>query len=162
MQAINGWKRYARHTVFLCSIAYALLYLTVLAPGTLVTSYLIYWQVEQWQIAAWSGLCAVTGMGAAYVTPWVVKRLGTVRAGVVFIWFQTVTLFPAVALSFSPGYFPMAGALYGFMAMIIVSRMGLWGFDLVEVQGGAHKRFHSPLPHTHVSTRHLLFFLFAQ
>jgi iron-regulated transporter 1 len=131
-EALNGWRSYVKHNVFLAPFAYALLFVTVLMPGVLMTSFLIYWKIEQWEIAVFRGLCAITGILATVIATPIMKRVGIVRAGVIFSWFQWGFLVPATVAVFLPAFGYVWG-LYVFMAMVILSRMGLWGFDLVEV-----------------------------
>ena len=106
--------------------------MTVLMPGVLMTSYLLDSSVTQWEIAVFRGLCAVTGILATLIATPLMRRVETVRAGVVFSWFQWGFLVPAVAAAFLPVY-GFRWGVYVFMGMVILSRMGLWGFDLVEV-----------------------------
>jgi iron-regulated transporter 1 len=80
-QALSGWRKYRHHNVFLVSLGYCCLYFTVLMPGALFTSYLVFYRIEQYQIAIFQSLCAVTGMGATLVAPWLMQRVGVVRAG---------------------------------------------------------------------------------
>jgi iron-regulated transporter 1 len=131
-EALHGWHSYVNHNVFLASLAYALLFVTVLMPGVLMTSFLIFWKIEQWEIAVFRGLCAITGILATLIATPVMKKVGIVRAGVIFSWFQWGFLVPATIAVFLPNFGYVWG-LYVFMAMVILSRMGLWGFDLVEV-----------------------------
>lgn len=60
-------------------------------------------------------------------------RLGAERAGLLFVWFQFGALVPAVAVLFLLGE-ERQWPLYLFLALVVLSRVGLWGFDLVEVQ----------------------------
>lgn len=131
-EIIRGWRSYSKHPVFLASLAYVLLFVTVLMPGVLMTSFLIFWKIEQWEIAVFRGLCAITGILATMIATPVMKRVGIVRAGVIFSWFQWAFLVPATVAVFLPS-FGFVWGIYVFMGMVILSRMGLWGFDLVEV-----------------------------
>jgi len=132
LTAFWGWGSYANHHVFLASLSYSFLYVTVLSPGVLMTSFLNYWSISQWEIAVFRGLCAVTGILATVLANPVMEKFGVVNAGIIFSWIQWAFLVPSCIAAFLPsqGY---NWGIYLFMAMVILSRMGLWGFDLVEV-----------------------------
>ena len=132
VEALQGVSSYAKHGVFVASLSYAFLFVTVLMPGVLMTSYLLDSDVRQWEIAVFRGLCAVTGILATLIAAPLMRKVGTVRAGVIFSWFQWGFLVPATGAAFLP-LFGFRWGVYVFMGMVILSRMGLWGFDLAEV-----------------------------
>jgi len=132
VEAVQGWHSYVNHKVFLASFAYSLLYLTVLMPGVLMTSFLNYCGIQEWEIAVFRCLCAITGILATLLATPLMRIFGIFKAGVFFAWFQWLFLVPATIASFLPLYGHHWG-VYLFMGMVIISRMGLWGFDLAEV-----------------------------
>lgn len=65
--------------------------------------------------------------------PWLENKLGLLRTGAWSLWSEMLLLIPAVALLFAP---PASG-VYGdvaFFSALACSRVGLYSFDLVQMQ----------------------------
>ena len=60
-----------------------------------------------------------------------IQRLGLPLSGTVSIWFQNIfNLFALIAFLAASD----SSLIYLFLALIVISRLGLWSFDLVQVQ----------------------------
>lgn len=131
-QIKNGWSSFFREPVALVVLAYALLWFSVLSPhGVLLTAYLKDgWNLPELTIGVFRGLGAVFGLLATVLFPIVVKKLSINRASFLFLTFQAVTLIFAYVLFLSADSFGQIG----FLALILLSRIGLYGFSLGEMQ----------------------------
>lgn len=88
-------------------------------------------------IAGQRGICVVTGLLGTLVMPWMEKKIGLIRAGAWSIVSELLCLAPVLA-TFYIAMPPISGGpvwaevlLFGGMA---ASRIGLWAFDLCQLQ----------------------------
>lgn len=127
-----GWHSFFRQPVAGAVFAYALLWLSVLSPhGVLLTAFLKDgWNLPEWEIGVFRGAGALFGLIATLISPPVMKKLGLVRAGGAFLTSQAIFVGLALACFFLPG----AWAAYGFLGFILLSRIGLYGFSLGEME----------------------------
>lgn len=138
-------------------MALALLYMTVLSLGFLMTSYLRWTGLTQAELAGYRGIGALTGLAATAIFPPLRRRLGLHACAVLGIVYQLACL--------AGGVLPvtlMAGALAGggsggggeagegaevaptgapsvvavrvLVAGVVSSRTGLWMYDLAVTQ----------------------------
>lgn len=84
----SGWSTYAKQPVLLANLSLALLYMTVLSLGFLMTSYLKWSGLSEAEIGAFRGVGAVTGIAATAVYPSLQRRLGAVRVGAAGVYYQ--------------------------------------------------------------------------
>lgn len=133
MILLTGWKNYFIQTVTLPSIAYIFLYFTVLSNSALLISFLVSVQISELSITIFVTLTAIFGVVSTFIAPYFVKIGGLVYGGFSSLWFQFISLFIGL-LFFFLGFniLQYKWCIYLFLAMIIVSRIGLWGFDLAE------------------------------
>lgn len=122
---------YLRHPAFLPSFALALLYLTVLSFSGQFITYLLANGLSSATVAMLRGIAAVFELSATWLGPWLHSRIGAVRAG---IWFLNAELV-FIALSCVVLWLPTESAsavatTIALVAAVILSRTGLWGFDL--------------------------------
>jgi iron-regulated transporter 1 len=122
---------YIRHPAFLPSFALALLYLTVLSFSGQFITYLLAQGLSSATVAMLRGLAAVFELSATWLGPWLHTRIGAVRAG---IWFLNAELifiaFSCVVLWLPAETVPSTATTFALVAAVILSRTGLWGFDL--------------------------------
>lgn len=128
-QIISGWRSYFAQPIFRSSLAYVLLYMTVLSPGGVMTAFLEFRKIGELAIALFNGLGALTGLLATFVTPPLIEKLTLRRTGLYSLWSQFATLL----FTLIPFIFPQLPIVLLPLA-IAASRFGLWSFDLVEVQ----------------------------
>ncbi|MBL7542588.1 MAG: MFS transporter [Bdellovibrionaceae bacterium] len=128
----SGWKSFFSEPVSLAVIAYALLWLSVLSPhGVLLTAYLTDgWKLPEWEIGIFRGLGAFFGLGATLLFPWVNKKLGLIKTAHIFLAFQSASVITALMFF----YMDNRTGQIGFLALILLSRIGLYGFSLGEMQ----------------------------
>jgi len=81
-------------------------------------------------IAGLRAIAVIMGIAATFASPPIIRRVGSVRAGIWFLSWQTIFLLPVPISLFLSLNFKLQGAfLVGFVS---ISRLGLWGFDLSE------------------------------
>ncbi|KAL1212765.1 Solute carrier family 40 member 3 [Cardamine amara subsp. amara] len=135
MEAIKlGWKEYIQQPVLPASLAYVLLYFNiVLSPGSLMTAFLTQRSVNPSVIGGFSGLCAVMGVAATFLSANLVKRFGILKAGAVGLFFQASLLGVAVAVYCSSSL-SQKSPLFFFLSMIVLSRLGHMSYGVVGAQ----------------------------
>lgn len=124
-----GWRHFFAQPIMPAMVAYSFLWLSVLSPhGVLLTAFLKGgWHVSEVAIGVFRGAGAVFGLGATYLYPILTRRMGMLRASRTFITFQAACLIAAL-------FFFHSGATAAFLAAVLLSRVGLYGFDLGETQ----------------------------
>ncbi|GAA5962830.1 hypothetical protein JCM21900_004101 [Sporobolomyces salmonicolor] len=134
----QDWVTFVKAPVFFSCLAISLLYLTVLSFDGSMLAYLKAHDYSDAFVAGMRGIGVVTGLMGTIVMPMLEKRIGLVRAGSWSIWFEVISLIPAV-LAFFVGApatgqrgLPYNSALL-FTGMA-VSRIGLWSFDLCQLK----------------------------
>jgi len=128
----NSLSFYFHHQAFLPSMALSLLYLSVLTFAGQMVTYLVSIGYTSTQIGLIRTLSVVFEMSATWIAPIAASRVGSIRAGLWFINWQLACVLVAVVLFLnvpSPIF-----AASGLVGGVILSRLGLWGFNLcVEV-----------------------------
>jgi iron-regulated transporter 1 len=119
---------YVHHEVFLPSIALSLLYFTVLSFSGQMVTYLVAVGYSSAQIGLIRTLSVLFEMSATWIAPFVASKIGPIRAGLWFINWQITWILGSVILFLHvPSSVLAASCLTG---GVILSRVGLWGFDL--------------------------------
>lgn len=139
------WKplsSYVHHHVFLASLSLSLLYFTVLSFGAQMATYLLFVKLTSTTVGLIRTVSVALEISATWIAPWAMRRIGSVRAGLWFINWQ-LTWVGVAAGTFWWGVTPRWAAT-GLVVGVVISRVGLWGFDLCvqliiqEVQIPAH------------------------
>lgn len=127
----DGWSEFRKQACLPAMVAYAFLWLSVLSPhGVLLTSFLNGgWHLSEASLGLFRGLGAIFGLLATIIFPRVSRRLGLRISTGIFIAFQALMV--ALALVFF--IFPIANG-FVFLAFILLSRIGLYGFSLGEIE----------------------------
>lgn len=135
--SLQGLQSYLSQPVMPAALALALIYLTVMSFGTLMTAYLKWSGMAEAELSLYRGLGALSGVLATLVFPLAQRTLGLVRAGAGAIAAQLVCLLLAAA----PAMAAAAGAPLGaglvthaLVGGLVLSRFGLWSFDLAVNQ----------------------------
>jgi iron-regulated transporter 1 len=118
-------RLYARQPAAPAGAALALLYLTVMSFGPLMTAYLNWRGLGAAALAGYRGAGAAAGVAATFAFPGAARAAGLPAAGAAAVWAQAACLVAALALRRS------ARALAWGLAL---SRFGLWAFDLAANQ----------------------------
>lgn len=139
---VAGWSDFFAQPILVVMLASALLWLSVLSPhGILLTTYLkADWELSESVLGLFRGGGAAVGLLATVVYPMVRKNRGLVSASGVFLKFQAVAVL-AAGLFFAAEHFGafdsqnhMTWRVVGFLACVVVSRLGLYGFLLGETE----------------------------
>uniref|UniRef100_A0A0D9ZTT8 Solute carrier family 40 member n=1 Tax=Oryza glumipatula TaxID=40148 RepID=A0A0D9ZTT8_9ORYZ len=131
----NGWSEYMRQPVLPASLAYVLVCFNVaLAPGALMTTFLIHQGVRPSVIGAFGGSSAVVGILATFATARLVKELGILKAGAAGLISQSALLGAAVVIYLTGAVSRRAGALFAFLGLIVASRAGHMAYSAIGLQ----------------------------
>lgn len=122
---------YLKHQAFLPSIAGAILYLTVLSFGGQMVTYLLSAGYSSLQIGIARTFGVIFEVLATWVAPWLIRRIGAIRAGLWMSSWQVAMLAVGVSVFWM---FDMKSdsliAASGLVGGTVLSRLGLRGFDL--------------------------------
>jgi len=122
---------YVRHPAFLPSFALALLYLTVLSFSGQLITYLLAQDISSASVALLRGVAAIFELSATWLSPWLHRRIGTVRSGIWFLNAELLFVAFACGILWLPDEHKSKVAVtLTLVSMVILSRTGLWGFDL--------------------------------
>lgn len=120
---------YFHHRAFLPSIAGALLYLTVLNFAGQMVTYLLSSGYNTTEVGIARTLSVVFEVLATWTAPWLMGKIGPVRAGLWLGTWQVTMLVIGVAVFWAFADKPVVSAS-GLVGGTILSRLGLRGFDL--------------------------------
>lgn len=126
--SFNNLCFYFSHPAFLPSISVSLLYLTVLSFSGQMVTYLLSIGYSSTHIGIVRTVSVMFEISATWIAPRVMSRIGPVRSGIWFLSWQMLCL--GLAVSFFWGAEKPLVAASGLVAGVILSRLGLWGFDL--------------------------------
>ncbi len=129
LKLASDTRRYCTHATFLPSFAGTLLYLNVLTFGGQMVTYLLSSGYNSTHIGLARTGSVVLEVTSTWVAPLLMTSIGVTRAGIWSSWWQLSTLALGVAVFRTVGDKPLASAS-GLVAGTILSRMGLWSFDL--------------------------------
>ncbi|KAM0899773.1 hypothetical protein ACQ4PT_021064 [Festuca glaucescens] len=130
----HGWREYISQPVLPASLAYVLVCFNVaLAPGALMTTFLIHNGVSPLVLGAFGGSSALMGILATFMTPSLVKELGILKAGAAGLLTQSALLGAAVLVYLS-GSISRRGALFIFLSLIVASRLGHMAYSVIGLQ----------------------------
>lgn len=113
----------------MASMACALLYLTVLTFSGQMVTYLLADGYTPAQIAVARTVSVTFEVLATWVGPWLIGKIGPVRAG---LWFSSWQI-GCLAVGMSVFWTYADNALMSTLGLVggtMLSRLGLWGFDL--------------------------------
>ena len=118
-----------KHRAFLPSIAGALLYLTVLNFAGQMVTYLLLAGYSAIHVGIARTLSVAFEVLATWVAPWLMSKIGPVRAGLWLSSWQVIMLIAGIAVFWVFFNKPIISAS-GIVGGTILSRVGLRGFDL--------------------------------
>ena len=129
----NSVPIYCRHPAFLPSISLSLLYLTVLSVSGQMITFLVAIGYTSSAVGATRAVSTIFELSATWIAPKMQERIGAVRGA---LWSSTwqmmwlaggLTWFIAKGESLTGNKLVAASGLVG---AVVLSRMGLWSFDL--------------------------------
>lgn len=128
----RGWRVFFANPIWPAIACYAILWLSVLSPhGVLLTAFLKDgWTVPEWMIGAFRGSGAAFGLAATFLFPVSVKKFGLVSASRAFVLMQALCLIGALFFFYQSGEV----SRISFLILVLLSRVGLYGFSLGEMQ----------------------------
>ncbi|KAF5963354.1 ferroportin [Fusarium bulbicola] len=122
-------RLYFTHPAFAPSFSIALLYCTVLSFGGVMVTYLLASGYTSAQIAAMRTVSVTLEVLATWIGPWLMKRIGPVRAGLWFLSWELGCLAIGVSIFWRYADNVLVSTL-GLVCGSMLSRIGLWGVDL--------------------------------
>ncbi|KAF8641181.1 hypothetical protein AX17_000816 [Amanita inopinata Kibby_2008] len=124
----QSFFKYLNHPVFLPSMALSLLYFTVLSFSGQMVTYLLSVGFKATHIAVARIIAVAFEISATWLAPFAMSKVGPIRAGLWFINWQAIWV--AIVSALFVGLESPILATSGLVGGVIVSRVGLWGFDL--------------------------------
>ncbi|PLB49866.1 hypothetical protein P170DRAFT_454594 [Aspergillus steynii IBT 23096] len=125
---LHQLRFYFCHRALLPSFAGALLYFTVLAFGGQMVTYLLSAGYNSMLISIARTVSVAFEISATWIAPTVMRRIGPIRSGIWFVSWQMCCL--AAAMSAFWTLDSRIWAASSLVAGTMLSRVGLWGFDL--------------------------------
>ena len=126
---LEPWLSYFKSRVFLASLSLSLLYLTVLSTGAQYQTYMLSLHYTPLSVSFIRVAAVISELSATCFAPFMIQRIGQIRAGLWSINWQALSLSAGVGL-FIWFHELSSTASFALTVAIIVSRLGLWGFDL--------------------------------
>lgn len=124
----DNLKIYVSQEAFLPSLSLSMLYLTVLSFAGQMVTYLLSVGYTSTVVGLVRTFSTVFELAATWIAPKVIGRIGPVRSGMWFLSLQMACL-GVTGLIFWTAPVPLWAAT-GLVGGTIISRVGLWGFDL--------------------------------
>ena len=124
----GAFRQYFRHPACPPSFALALLYLTVLSFGGQMVTYLVAAGFNSFYIGLTRSLSVVVELSATWIAPRVMSRISPTRAAMWFLNWQILWLAATISFFWTEPNAIIAAS--GLCAGTILSRVGLWGYDL--------------------------------
>ena len=125
---LHSFPAYFTHTACLPSLSLSILYLTVLSFGGQMITYLVSAGFTSFVIALIRSLSVIIEITATWIAPRAMKLISPTRAAMWFLSWQTIWLAGTITFFWSETT-PIVAAS-GLAGGTILSRVGLWGFDL--------------------------------
>lgn len=130
---IESLPFYFSHPAFLASFALSLLYFTVLSFSGQMITYLVSVGYTPLYIGIARVGSSIFEISATWAAPYLMKKIGVVRAGIWSLAWQMTCLAGVLAWYFSGFEGKGTNSIFsatGLAVGVALSRMGLWGFDL--------------------------------
>jgi hypothetical protein len=144
--ALDGWRSYFRQPILPSSLTFVLLFFNVaLSPGGLITAFLTAKGLDGTGMAVFRGGCAVMGFTGTWLGRRLIQWNGLLQAGQQALYIQcgclavataAYALFLSAPVSAQVGAAAVAApvGLAIFSAAVVLSRVGMWSFDMVNAQ----------------------------
>lgn len=129
---LSGLPEFRSQAILPAMIAYSLLWLSALSPhGVLLTAFLKNgWNLSESMLGGFRGLAAIFGLLATLAFPVALQRWGLLKTSKMFLALQAI----AVSLALLGFHENVWMGHMAFLGMILISRIGLYGFSLAEGQ----------------------------
>jgi iron-regulated transporter 1 len=133
MSWLTGSLLYFQQPFTASAFSLALIYLTVMSFGTVMTGYLAWIGVSEFKLSIFRGFGAVSGVCATLAFPALNRIQGLRRCGLLGIWVQFISLVCSIIpslLKYVGMDVSMQITSVVLMSGLALSRFGLWLFDL--------------------------------
>ncbi|EXJ80972.1 hypothetical protein A1O3_07260 [Capronia epimyces CBS 606.96] len=130
---VGPLSTYVRQSAFLPSLALSVLYLTVLSFSGQMTTFLLGLpepRITSTMVGMLRTISTMVEISSTFIAPKIMSKIGPVRAGIWFLSWQTACSSVAVGLLWTGSSSSPRTVLPLFIGGIILSRFGLWSFDL--------------------------------
>lgn len=130
---LNSISNYFQHPAFLPSISLSLHYFTVLSFSGQMITFLLAIGYTSFALGAARAVSTVFELAATWIAPKLQERIGTVRGGIWSMTWQMIWLAGGLSWFFARGENLTGNKLFaasGLVGAVILSRVGLWSFDL--------------------------------
>lgn len=128
---------YVRQTAFLPSFSLCMLYLTVLSFSGQMTTFLLAIpepKITSSMVGVLRTVATTSELSATFLAPRIISRIGPVRSGIWFLSWQIIWLTCAVGVLWIDMPQSPRATMPIFIAGVVLSRSGLWSFDLCAQQ----------------------------
>jgi solute carrier family 40 (iron-regulated transporter), member 1 len=125
----STWIAYFKSPAVLASFSLSLLYLTVLSTGVQYQTYMLSINFSSLSVSLIRVMAVISELLATCFAPFLIGKIGHIRTGLWSINWQSLTLAVSVG-AFAWFRYTTPVASYALTAGIMMSRVGLWGFDL--------------------------------
>ncbi|KAI1619093.1 Ferroporti-1 [Exophiala viscosa] len=128
---------YVRQTAFLPSFSLCMLHLTVLSFAGQMTTFLLAVpqpKITSTTVGVLRTIATVSELSATFLAPRIMSQIGPVRSGIWFLSWQLTWLTCAVGILWFDLPASPRAAVPIFVSGVILSRSGLWSFDLCAQQ----------------------------
>ncbi|GAM17897.1 hypothetical protein SAMD00019534_010720 [Acytostelium subglobosum LB1] len=129
---VKGWRLFIRQPVFLVIMAFVFLWFTILSPhDPLLTAYLSSAGYTNLQLGIFRGIGALFGLISTLLFEPLVRRFDMINTATIYIIEEGVTvLLAGLVFTLLPS---TTVTKYIFLVLIVVSRVGLYGFEIGEI-----------------------------
>lgn len=124
---------YFKHSAFLPSISLSLHYFTVLSFSGQMITFLLAIGYTSFAVGAARAVSTIFELSATWIAPKLQERIGTIRGGIWSLTWQMIWLAGGLSWFFARGESFGGNKVFtasGLVGAVIMSRVGLWGFDL--------------------------------
>ena len=129
---LGHFQMYANQKGFLFALSLALVYMTVMSFGSLMTGFLAWKGLGEAVLSIFRGIGAVAGVFATIIFPKLSQQYGLEKSAVISVWGQAivliVALIPMVVCRNACGATHVSEIIL--LTMLSISRFFLWLFDL--------------------------------
>eukprot|EP00457_Paulinella_chromatophora_P001888 gb/GEZN01001890.1/.p1 GENE.gb/GEZN01001890.1/~~gb/GEZN01001890.1/.p1 ORF type:complete len:530 (+),score=92.59 gb/GEZN01001890.1/:1012-2601(+) len=137
-KALAHWRFYFNHPIFMASLGYSCLFLTVLDNGTLMTAYLKWVGVPEVLLGLSRGVGALFGIGGTFMAGCSRGYFPSLESfGVFSVWSFFLMILPAAlpyVFRFLGLQLTLLQAGYVMLVAVSLSRAALWAFDLAHTE----------------------------
>lgn len=126
---LSPWSQYMRNPLVLASLSLCMLYLTVLSFNAQMITYLLDSGFTALWVSGFRLVAVLFELGATWAAPVLMSKIGPIRSGLWFITWEFACAALGIAI-FAQEAFSQRIRASALITSVLLSRVGLWGFDL--------------------------------